>query len=83
VRISVADEGPGVSPAHAERVFEAFFTTKPGGDGTGLGLSITRDSLREHGGWIELASIAGSGTRFDVWWPVATPARSGERSGPI
>src|SRR5690606_34816387 len=42
VEISVSDDGPGIEPAQAERIFEPFVTTKAAGRGTGLGLSICR-----------------------------------------
>lgn len=84
VVISVHDDGPGVPLGNQERVFEAFFTTKPGGDGTGLGLSITRDILREHGGWVTLESTPGKGTRFDLGWPVTPPnVAAGQRHSSI
>jgi signal transduction histidine kinase len=84
VVISVHDDGPGVPKLDRERVFEAFFTTKPGGDGTGLGLSIARDILREHGGWVALECVPGRGARFDLCWPVS-PLRvvPEQRSTPI
>lgn len=48
LRVTVTDDGLGLSPAHAERVFEPFFTTKA--KGTGLGLAISRQELEEAGG---------------------------------
>jgi len=48
VLVTVRDEGPGISPENAERIFSPFFTTKPGG--LGLGLCISRDMARRHGG---------------------------------
>jgi signal transduction histidine kinase len=46
--VSVSDLGPGVDPAIRERLFDAFFTTKP--EGTGLGLAISRSIIENHGG---------------------------------
>ncbi|MFM1919548.1 MAG: hypothetical protein RLZZ303_1182, partial [Candidatus Hydrogenedentota bacterium] len=57
--VEVRDDGPGLSRAELERVFEPYYTTKPGG--TGLGLSITRGIIEEHGGSIEMTSIEGQG----------------------
>jgi C4-dicarboxylate-specific signal transduction histidine kinase len=48
VFVSVRDSGPGLEPATVERLFESFYTTKPGG--LGLGLSICRSIIEEHGG---------------------------------
>ena len=53
VLVAVRDSGPGIDPAHLERVFEAFYTTKS--SGTGMGLSICRSIIDAHGGrlWAE------------------------------
>jgi signal transduction histidine kinase len=48
VRVAVMDSGPGLAPATVGRLFEAFFTTKPGG--LGMGLSICRSIIEAHGG---------------------------------
>ena len=53
--LSVTDNGPGISPELKERVFEAFFTTKPAGQGKGLGLFIGREIARYHGADLVLA----------------------------
>jgi signal transduction histidine kinase len=51
--VAVRDSGPGIDPAHLERVFEAFYTTKS--SGVGMGLSICRSIIDAHGGrlWAE------------------------------
>ena len=53
VVVAVRDSGPGIDPEHLERVFDAFYTTKP--SGTGMGLSICRSIIHAHGGklWAE------------------------------
>jgi signal transduction histidine kinase len=66
-QIRVSDTGPGVSPEHRDRIFEAFFTTKP--DGMGLGLSIVRTIVEAHGGRICLEPAASRGSAFCVWLP--------------
>jgi signal transduction histidine kinase len=48
VRVAVEDSGPGLDPARADQLFEAFFTTKP--EGMGMGLSICRSIIDAHGG---------------------------------
>jgi signal transduction histidine kinase len=52
VRVAIEDRGPGVAPAVRERIFDPFFSTKPGG--TGLGLSISQHIVRAHGGMLRL-----------------------------
>jgi signal transduction histidine kinase len=68
--LSVADQGMGISPEILPRIFEPFFTTKGVGEGTGLGLSVAYGIVREHGGWIDVQSVARQGSRFSVYLPV-------------
>jgi signal transduction histidine kinase len=68
VEITVSDEGPGVAPEHRSRVFEPFFSTKPGRPG-GLGLAISRRIAEEAGGRLELHSAREGGTRFVLTLP--------------
>jgi len=65
--LSVTDDGSGIAEPLRDRVFEAFFTTKP--RGTGLGLSTIRDIVREMGGEVTFQSEVGEGTVFDVFIP--------------
>jgi signal transduction histidine kinase len=71
VRIEVADNGPGLDPDVAPRLFQPFVSTKASEGGTGLGLSICRSIVESHGGSIEAASLPGSGARFTVTLPAA------------
>ena len=80
--IDVADTGPGVPAALAERVFEPFFTTKREGEGTGLGLSICQGLVKEHGGRLSLQSGRGAGATFTVELPAARPAPPGHTVQP-
>ncbi len=69
VRLSVADTGSGIAPEHMPHLFEPFFTTKDVGRGTGLGLAAVFGIVEQHGGWIEVRSEPGTGSRFDVYLP--------------
>jgi C4-dicarboxylate-specific signal transduction histidine kinase len=68
--VSVRDRGPGVSPNLLDRVFDAFFTTKP--EGTGVGLSISRTIVEAHGGRISVEPAPGGGAAFRFTLPLTT-----------
>src|SRR5262249_13384374 len=69
VVVTVEDDGAGIPPEHADRVFQPYFTTKK--HGTGLGLFVTRKLVTEPGGGVEFDSRPGGGTVFRVRLPVA------------
>ena len=71
VVVEIADTGPGVDPAIADRVFDPFFTTKPQGIGTGIGLAVSRGIVEAHGGTIALAPAPGGGALCRVALPAA------------
>ena len=68
--LTVEDNGPGVPPAIAERIYEPYFTTKAVGVGTGIGLSISRSIVEAHGGRISLRDGAEGGAAFEVELPL-------------
>lgn len=71
IRISVQDNGHGISEDNMKNLFTPFFTTKPIGEGTGLGLSISHGIIEEHGGEILVSSKIDVGTMFTVLIPLS------------
>jgi len=67
VRLTVRDNGPGISPDVLPRIFDPFYTTKT--EGTGLGLSISYGIVRDHKGTIDVESLPGQGTTFILTFP--------------
>lgn len=74
IRVTFADDGPGIAPENLGKIFDPFFTTKRPGGGSGLGLTICLAVIKEHGGTIEVQSTRGAGTAFHVFLPVAQGA---------
>ncbi|RMG01864.1 MAG: response regulator, partial [Nitrospirae bacterium] len=70
VKVSVSDTGAGISKDMQSKIFDPFFTTKEQGRGTGLGLYIVHSIITNHGGYINLYSEPGRGTRFNIYLPV-------------
>jgi PAS domain S-box-containing protein len=68
--IGISDEGCGILPEHLPHIFDPFFSTKLETGGTGLGLAISSNIIREHGGRLDVASAAGSGTTATITLPV-------------
>jgi len=67
VRIAVRDWGPGLKPESVDRLFDAFYTTKPGG--MGMGLSICRSIIEAHGGRVWAATNLPRGASFQFTLP--------------
>jgi signal transduction histidine kinase len=65
--ISVSDTGVGLPPERADKIFDAFFTTKP--QGTGMGLSISRSIIESHGGRLWATANSERGTTFQFTLP--------------
>jgi signal transduction histidine kinase len=68
VLVTVTDSGIGISAENADRLFNAFFTTKSGG--MGMGLSICRSIVEAHGGRMSAAGNVGPGARFHFILPL-------------
>ena len=77
VEITIHDNGKGIPPDVAERIFNPFFTTKSTDQGTGLGLAITNDIVREHGGSIEVNSSPGEFTEMRITLPLQRQEAAG------
>jgi len=81
--VAVRDSGPGIDPAHLDRLFDAFYTTKSGG--TGMGLSICRSIIDAHGGklWAEANEPRGATFQFtlpDAERELTSPLQAGHRT---
>jgi signal transduction histidine kinase len=74
LEVSVEDTGAGMEKEVLQNIFTPFFTTKD--TGTGLGLMVTQGIIQDHGGWMEVESEVGKGSRFRVYLP---SLREGER----
>src|SRR6185369_12796553 len=81
-RLTVRDNGLGMTPAVRERIFEPFYTTKEVGKGTGLGLATVWHLVAELGGRVELETSPGEGSTFHVMLPVWPAPVSPEAAAP-
>jgi PAS domain S-box-containing protein len=68
LRIWVTDDGPGITGAHADKIFNPFFTTKD--KGTGLGLATVRKIIEAHGGTVLCTNPPSGGAQFDLYLPM-------------
>ncbi|MFN8256286.1 MAG: two-component regulator propeller domain-containing protein [Bacteroidales bacterium] len=68
--VQITDTGKGIPPEIKDRIFDAFFTTKPAGEGSGLGLYIVKQIIDKHKGTITFESGPTKGTCFKVFFPI-------------
>jgi PAS domain S-box-containing protein len=74
IKIVIADTGVGMDEKTRQRIFDPFFTTREKGRGTGLGLASVYGIVKNHGGYIDVFSRPGQGTRFEVYFPATKKA---------
>ncbi len=71
VVLTISDEGKGIPPEERERIFEPFYTNKVmGKSGTGLGMAVVWGTVRDHNGYIDMKSVEGKGTTFQLYFPI-------------
>ncbi len=84
--VTVADEGPGLAPEHAARVFEPFYRADPSRTrttgGAGLGLAIVAAIVADHGGTVDVESVEGQGATFTVRLPLGSTRASSDDGRP-
>lgn len=78
VYLMVQDTGEGIPPEQLKQIFNPFFTTKEVDKGTGLGLSVVHGIVEAHGGFIQVQSHSGKGTRVEVAFPCQQNSESVE-----
>jgi PAS domain S-box-containing protein len=73
--LRVEDDGTGMCVEDMTKIFEPFYTKKKmGRSGTGLGMSVVSGTVKDHKGFIDLCSVEGNGTRFDLYFPITRTA---------
>ncbi len=73
IEVTVRDDGAGIAPDKRERIFEAYYTSKP--RGTGLGLAVVKHNTELYGGRVRVESELGKGSQFTLSFPAKTLIR--------
>lgn len=71
IQLTVRDNGQGIDPAHLDRIFDPYFTTKDFSHGAGMGLSVVHGIVSNNGGFITVDSKVGRGTEIRIFFPAA------------
>ncbi len=74
LRLEVIDTGKGMDEKTLEKAFDPYFTTKEIGRGTGLGLTLVQSIVAEHQGILNVRSMPGKGSRFQLFFPIVSPS---------
>lgn len=81
VLLQVRDNGIGMNPTTASRVFDPFYTTKGTGQGTGMGLSTVLGIVKKHNGYVRLETSENAGTAFFIYFPRSEAVQDGNEAG--
>jgi signal transduction histidine kinase len=80
VRMTIADNGSGISEGELQHVFDPFYTTRRSKGGSGLGLSLVHRIVSDHNGTVEARTQEGEGTQFIVRLPLSSGRSEGDAS---
>ena len=81
VVLMAADNGTGIAPEDLNRIFEPFYTKKVmGRSGSGLGMAVVYGTVKDHQGYIDVHSIEGVGTTFELYFPITREAISAKQT---
>ncbi len=83
LQLSIRDSGIGMDQSIADKIFDPFFTTKERGEGTGMGLSVVHGIVTSHNGAIEVESVPGKGSAFNLYFPLIETATSTQEAGVV
>lgn len=83
IKVSIADNGPGIKKKNLNNIFNPFFTTREVGEGTGLGLSLSYGIIKEHNGRLYAESEPGKGATFFIELPIIAKGKAEETAEPV